>query len=586
MKSIIGGYNLNLKKRIAATLSLSLIFSLLISGGSIAIATASTVSISKTYIASKDYSSVQGHNQWYYQKVSGTFYSDLIYNKTSERWEKEAGYPWIANGAQHPDSNFDSVRKWVSPGDGTITITGTVKKGNTSGDGVVATIKKDNKTLWTDTVKSLIGTPKGVQDIPVVQGTAIYFIVNKRSTMTSDHTLWDPTIVYKTEEPDANPVETITNPIVDSITGPVMEPIASSSPAPAQPSEPISIVDAPPNQTSISVVTCGARPNDNQDDYAAIVACVDKAKTEGKTVYVPEGTFLLSRILTLDGVSLEGAGNKLTTLTSTDPKKGSIDIRGNGVTLSHIKHTYQTVVPRGNGANEKNSITVRGATNFVINEVHVQKASTAGILVQGVSSIGKITNNFVESTNADGIHITDGSHHITIENNQVKRVGDDTIAVVSYKQDGPAAHHITIKNNDVGYDSKARGISVVGGTDIVIDGNSVNNTNMAGIYISVEGSYNTSDVNRVTVNNNTVIHTGIQAPQNHPNVLVYASQGTIDNVSFTNNLIKDGAHRGIGVWGDGNIENVTFTTNTLINTIGAATTFTNGIIHLDNNLGF
>src|SRR5690606_17346694 len=108
-----------------------------------------------------------------------------------------------------------------------------------------------------------------------------------------------------------------------------------------------------------------------------------------------------------------------------------------------------------------------------------------------------------------------GSHNITIENNLVKRVGDDTIAVVSYKQDGPAAHHITIKNNDVGYDSKARGISVVGGTEILIDGNSVNNTMMAGIYISVEGSYNTSDVNHVKVNNNTVNHTGIQAPQNH-----------------------------------------------------------------------
>lgn len=520
---------------------------------------ASPTYVTTTYSASADFSGTQGAKQWYYQKLSGSTYSDLIYDSKTKHWEQSASdYPWISADAQHPDKNFDAVRKWVSPGTGTITITGDVRKGDSKGDGILATIKKDGTKLWSAVVKKTTSVnPAGVANIPVVKGTAIYFIVNSQSSMSNDHTLWNPTILYKTEE---------IKPVSDQV---------QSAPS-----------NTPPASSDISILSCGATPNDDKDDYAAIVACIDKAKTQGKAVYAPPGNYLLSKILTLDSVSLYGAGPDLTTLTSTDPNKGSIDLKGTAPKLSHLKHTYSTVVPRGNGANEKNNITVRGATQFVIDDVYVYKASTAGILVQGVASNGKITNNRVEATNADGIHITDGSHTIAIENNVVKAVGDDTIAVVSYMQDGVVSHNITIRNNDVGYDSLARGITVVGGTDVLIEGNSVKDTQMAGIYIAVEGSYNTSNVDRITVNGNTVEHTGIREPANHPNVLVYASQGQVDNVVFNNNMIKNAAHRGIGVWGSGTIKNVTFNNNTLINLVGASTVFSNGIIKLNGNTGF
>lgn len=341
---------------------------------------------------------------------------------------------------------------------------------------------------------------------------------------------------------------------------------------------------ATPAPAGIDVTSCGAAADDGKDDYAAFAACVTKAKSQGKLVTVPAGSFTLGKILTLDGVSLIGAGMDKTTLTSTDPQNGSIDIKGDGVTLSGIKHAYATTVSRGNGANEKNNITVRSATNFVIDHVYVYKSSTAGILVTYEAKGGRIANNIVDSTGADGIHMTNGSSDITVEGNLVKGVGDDTIAVVSY--DLPAVKNITIRNNDVGYGSLARGISVVGGSDVLIEGNSVKDTQMAGIYIASEGSYNTTDVNNVTVKGNTVDHTGIHEPENHPNVLVYSSQGVIDNVAFTGNTIQNAAHRGIGVWGDGQIKDIYFTGNTLINDKGANTTFKNGTIHLLDNIGF
>ncbi|MDO3413394.1 right-handed parallel beta-helix repeat-containing protein [Saccharibacillus sp. CPCC 101409] len=327
--------------------------------------------------------------------------------------------------------------------------------------------------------------------------------------------------------------------------------------------------------------------NDNKDDYAAFVKAAADAKKQGKVLFIPAGDYTLSKILTVDGIVMKGAGQDQTTLTSTDPENGSIDLKGSGVEIRDFKHVYKTSAGRGNGANEKNSITVRSAMNFVIDHVYVSKSSAAGIMVTYAASRGTVSNSIVENTGADGIHMTNSSSYITVENNVVRGVGDDCIAVVSYKDgDDKPVSNITIRGNDVGYGSNARGISVVGGTDVLIENNKVADTMMAGIYISVEGSYNSQDVDRVTVNNNTVNHTGIQEPQNHPNVLIYASQGTIDNVVFNNNTITNGAHRGIGVWGDATIKNVTFKGNTLINVNGAATTFKNGIIKLVDNIGF
>ncbi|MEJ8307250.1 right-handed parallel beta-helix repeat-containing protein [Saccharibacillus sacchari] len=523
---------------------------------------AQAAEVTKTYSSSAAFGmSQQGADQWYYEKLSGTAYLDLVYDKNNNRWAAPGGYPWVSATALHPDQNFDAVRKWVSPGKGTISISGSVKKGSSEGDGIVASIKKDNVKLWSSSItKTTAVTPTGVSSIPVEAGTEISFVVNKLGNSNHDHTMWEPDITYTGSAPTASTIGK-----------------AAKSTASAQ------------NKTSsvVSVLDYGAKPNDKLDDYAAFVAAIDAAKTLGKPVYVPAGNYVLSDILTIDGVKVQGAGKFLTTLTSTNPKRGSIDLKGNGVELSNLKHVYQTTVARGDGSNEKNSITVRGAKNFKIQNVYVSKSSTAGIMVTYGSTNGVVSGNTVDSTGADGIHMTGGSSYITVENNIVRKAGDDTIAVVSYiDSDADPVNHITIRKNNVGYGSKARGIAVVGGTDVTISNNSVQDTNMAGVYVAVEASYNTRNVDRVTVSNNVINHTGIAKPQNHPNVLVYASQGTIDNVVFTGNMIKNGAHRGIGVWGEGQIKTITFNKNTLINQIGKATTFTNGNIKLSQNVGF
>ncbi|WP_046227201.1 right-handed parallel beta-helix repeat-containing protein [Paenibacillus dauci] len=479
------------------------------------------------YQASTNYSSTQGANHWQYEKASGTTYSKLTYQAASNRWDNGGTYPWVSANAQHPGNDADAVRTWIAPANGTITITGAIEKGSADGDGILASIRKDNTTLWSQKVQSTAGvTPTGVSQIAVQKGTAIHFVVNKVGSISFDHTLWNPTIAF-TEAADV------------------------------------------PDDRSLSIVQFGAVANDGKDDYAAVNAAIAAARTQGKDVYVPAGTFQLSDIVTVNGVTLKGASKEKSILLSTNPERGSIDLTGSNPAIRNLKHEYQSVVPRGNGANDKNSITVKNATHFTVDNIVVNKASTAGIYVSG-SAGGTITNNTVQNTNADGIHTTGGSHNVTVEQNIVQNVGDDTIAVVSYGDDLDAAgnpeatYDVRILNNQVS-DGKARGISVVGGHDVRIEANTIQRTQLAGIYIATEGSYNTQSVNHVTVNRNTVDSTALFLEKEHTDMLVYAGSAPIDNIIFNDNTSRNASRYAVGVWGSGGMGTVKFNNTTVIN---------------------
>lgn len=348
--------------------------------------------------------------------------------------------------------------------------------------------------------------------------------------------------------------------------------------------EPEPTVEIP--EGALSIVDEGATPNDDSDDFAAIQSTLDKAAQEDVPVYIPPGSYRLSDILIVDGVNLLGAGGDQSILVSTNPENGSIDVQGDGAVLNGFAHVYEKTVGRGNGANDKNSITVRSATNFKIENLKIDKSSTAGIFVGYGSSKGTISGNSLQNTGADGIHITDGSTEIVIENNKVRAAGDDTIAVVSYEEDSQTVRDVIIRNNDVGYGSKARGIAVVGGENVTIENNKIQDTEMAGVYISVEKEYGTRNVKNIVINENTIEHTGTRIAGEHPNILVYASQGNIDDVKFNGNTISDSVHGGIGVWGNGDIGNIYFDANKLENVKGLATNFKSGTIHSEGNIGF
>lgn len=152
----------------------------------------------KGYTASVDYSSVQGTNQWYYQQWTGFVYQNMTWLPASNWWNGSQTCCLVMSNSQHPDT-YDSVRKWVAPKAGTVTVKGKVYKQSSGGDGVNVKIKKNSSTVWgtyTIAYNDLIGLTHNFT-ITVNAGDAIYFIVNKRSNNGFDTTMWDPSIYYQ-----------------------------------------------------------------------------------------------------------------------------------------------------------------------------------------------------------------------------------------------------------------------------------------------------------------------------------------------------------------------------------------------------
>ncbi len=126
----------------------------------------------------------------------------------------------------------------------------------------------------------------------------------------------------------------------------------------------------------------------------------------------------------------------------------------------------------------------------------------------------RIEGNEITGTLADGIHSTAGSGDGVVADNVVRDTGDDAIAVVSYVADDALTTGITISANQV-LGSSARGISVVGGADVTIEGNVVDTTDAAGIYLASEDSFDTYAAQRIRVVGNQVRRANVDGAIGH-----------------------------------------------------------------------
>src|SRR5262249_28767618 len=160
---------------------------------------------------------------------------------------------------------------------------------------------------------------------------------------------------------------------------------------------------------------------------------------------------------------------------------------------------------------------------------------------------------------ADGIHVTTGSNHGRVLDNVVRQTGDDMIAVVNYGLGEPTIGDVLIAGNDASDQYWGRGISVVGGRDIVIRDNRVSRTPFGrGILAHSETSYETANVRNVLVENKRVSDVQPQPPSytpegrskktGHGAIDVYG-QGDqqVSNVRFSHNQISTADRDGIFV---------------------------------------
>ncbi|MGH8611665.1 MAG: LamG-like jellyroll fold domain-containing protein [Gammaproteobacteria bacterium] len=306
--------------------------------------------------------------------------------------------------------------------------------------------------------------------------------------------------------------------------------------------------------SSLSITSYGATGNDTTDDTTAINNTINAAKSQGKSVFVPAGTFY-HKEFTLDGVSMTGAGNTTSILYAPDARNNTVNVRGNGVTVSNLQLKSVATVRTP----EDVHLYIIGATNFTIDNIIVDGSNSSLIHNQG-GAFGKIINNTVRNSLADSIHNTGGAHDIIIANNTVRNGTDDLIAMVSYGQ--PAVRNFLVQDNDISGNSGGRGISSVSSSDITIQGNKISNTACcAGILVATEQAFSseTTPLSNVLIRNNQLSNNG--GSTGHSAFLISGLRGNINKIRFEGNTITNPVDEGIKLEGDNT--NVALINNTI-----------------------
>lgn len=122
---------------------------------------------------------------------------------TEERWQNSTywtGADWARVGRdwQHPGTGAPSVRRFVVPEDGKVTITGAIRKLDLSGgDGVKAVIRLDETEVWSADIEARDGKGKDPGlTLDVRRGQVLRFVVDPKASITFDSTTWDPVVSY------------------------------------------------------------------------------------------------------------------------------------------------------------------------------------------------------------------------------------------------------------------------------------------------------------------------------------------------------------------------------------------------------
>ena len=254
-----------------------------------------------------------------------------------------------------------------------------------------------------------------------------------------------------------------------------------------------------PNITT--TVTAGATATVGTDDSSAIDLAV-AALVSGSTLYFPAGQYLASST----GVLLTNKSN----ITITGDYATVIGI-AEDLPVIHVRNSSQIAVDRLRVQHATTSartgtgygIYLEWSQDAVVKDCYVFHMCAGGIVLEGVAR-GTVYSNTVKDTLADGIHVTGGAVDINVVGNRLINTGDDSIAFVGYRTDGNPVSRFTATTNTI-YRSKARGIGIVGASQGSVVGNSINETNAAGILVAQETAFSTYGVSDVLIGSNTIL---------------------------------------------------------------------------------
>jgi F5/8 type C domain/Pectate lyase superfamily protein/Abnormal spindle-like microcephaly-assoc'd, ASPM-SPD-2-Hydin len=334
---------------------------------------------------------------------------------------------------------------------------------------------------------------------------------------------------------------------------------------------------------SVSVTSEGADATGAADSTSAFNAAITAAGAGG-TVWIPAGTYNVPGHISVNNVTIAGAGMWYSTVTGTAP-----GFYGNSAPNPSTNVHLQNFAIFGNVQQRDDSAQVNGIggamSNSTVSNIWIEHMKV-GAWMDGPMDSLKFSGMRIRDTTADGINFHGGVTNSTVTNSDIRNTGDDGIATWADSSIGADAND-TISNNTVELQMLANGIAIYGGHDNTVTGNLVQDTGITqGGGIQVGQRFTSTPVGTTTISNNTMIRDGDLDPnwQFGVGALWFdGSQGAVTGpINVTNDLIEQSPFEAVQ-WVEGTISGVSLNNVTIAGTgtfalqeqTGGAASFTN-----------
>jgi Alpha-1,3-glucanase catalytic domain D1/NedA-like, galactose-binding domain/Alpha-1,3-glucanase catalytic domain D2 len=255
---------------------------------------------------------------------------------------------------------------------------------------------------------------------------------------------------------------------------------------------------------SLSVTSYGADPTGAADSGPAFDQAIAAGSSQGKVVWVPQGTFTINRHIVVNNVTLTGAGTWYSILHGD-----GVGVYGNyapspstNVTLSHF-----AIIGEVQDRNDSAQVNAIGGalTNSTVDDIWMQHTKV-GAWLDGPFTGLTIKNSHIVDTTADGVNFHNGVTNSTVTNTFVRNTGDDGLAMWA-EQNQESGNSFT--HNTVTLPILANDIAIYGGQDITVSDNVVADTQTQGGGLHFANRFSAVPVaGTFTVARNTTLRAG------------------------------------------------------------------------------
>jgi Predicted solute binding protein len=276
----------------------------------------------------------------------------------------------------------------------------------------------------------------------------------------------------------------------------------------------------PAGYVSVTSSPYNADPTGAVDATAAIQNAVNAGASQGKGVWIPQGTFLVTSHILVNNVTLTGAGSWYSVLEGPSVG-GSTGVGVYGTDMydggSSSNVTLSNFAIEGQVTNRVDCVQDNGIggslNNSNISNVWIEHTKV-GMWFDGPFSGLTITDSRIDSTLADGINFHRNITNSSVTQTIIRGTGDDGLAMWSATDNVPATgdSNDTFDHNTVQSPYLANGIAIYGGNGNSVTNNLVTDSQYRGGGIMLDkedfGNPTVPFGGTTTVSNNTIAYTG------------------------------------------------------------------------------